>query len=80
VPPCEGCHGHAALDTFPRLRGQNARYLENQLHLWRRGLRANTAAGAIMAVVAARLDERDSRDVALYYEQLGGLDATEAGP
>jgi hypothetical protein len=33
-----------------------------------------------MAVVAARLDERDSRDVALYYEQLGELDATEAGP
>lgn len=69
VPACLSCHDAHALETFPRLSGQNARYLRTQLALWRDGGRRNTAAGRIMAVIAQRLDADASAAVSHYFEQ-----------
>lgn len=69
VPPCFSCHGANALDPFPRLSGQNARYLQAQLALWRNGGRRGTAGGRIMAVIAQRLDAPAIEAVSHFFEQ-----------
>lgn len=66
VPPCMPCHGSGALATYPRLAGQQARYMAGQLRLWKRGLRTSTAGAAIMAPIAARLTEQQIEDVSAY--------------
>lgn len=70
IPPCRSCHGEAALPAYPRLRGQSAAYIKAQLELWRRGGRAETATGALMADIAGRLEPKQIDDVAAYYESL----------
>lgn len=67
VPPCETCHGATALPEYPRLAGQPAAYIEAQLKLWREGGRAQTPQGALMAEIARRLDDEESRAVAQHY-------------
>ena len=68
IPACLECHGGRARTSFPRLAGQSARYLAQQLKLWRAGHRAQTAQGAIMAPIAIRLSDRQIEDVAAYFE------------
>ena len=68
IPACLECHGGRAKTSFPRLAGQSARYLAQQLKLWRAGHRAQTAQGAIMAPIAIRLSDRQIEDVAAYFE------------
>ncbi len=70
VPPCASCHSGGAHRTYPKLAGQHADYVTGQLRLWRRGVRAGTAEGAIMAPVARALSEAQVDDVAAYYESL----------
>jgi cytochrome c553 len=68
IPACLECHGARGKTSFPRLAGQSARYLAQQLKLWRAGQRAQTAQGAIMAPIAIRLSDRQIEDVAAYFE------------
>lgn len=68
IPPCLACHSGRAAETFPRLSGQHAPYLAQQLRLFREGLRGETAQGAIMTAIATRLDEAQIDDVAAYFE------------
>lgn len=67
VPPCAVCHGADALPTYPRLAGQRAAYMVNQLGLWKRGLRTQTDADAIMAPIARRLSDRQIAAVSAYF-------------
>jgi cytochrome c553 len=66
VPACLACHGGQT--DFPILAGQPAPYLESQLALWRRGVRSNTAHGAIMAAIGSRLSAEQAAAVARYFE------------
>jgi cytochrome c553 len=70
VPACLACHAGSAA-TFPKLAGQHARYMANQLHLWQQGLRAGTAHGAIMAPIAKRLTGEQIENVAAYFASVG---------
>jgi cytochrome c553 len=67
VPPCGTCHGASALADYPRLAGQPAPYVAGQLKLWRKGGRAQTPQGKLMAEIARRLSDEQIDDVARYY-------------
>jgi cytochrome c553 len=79
VPACAGCHqndglgrasGGSDIARFPRLAGQNAEYLSNQLLSFKDGARANDPA-RIMRAVAKRLTEQEIKAVAEFIA--GGL-------
>lgn len=69
IPACSSCHG-GVNPQFPKLAGQSATYLRGQLELWRNGLRDRSGYGAIMAVIARRLDDAQMRDVTAFYASL----------
>lgn len=74
VAPCMGCHGPngagnpAAL--YPALRGQHAKYIENQLHGFAEGARHNENARKMMQLLAERMTNREIRAVASYIQGL----------
>ena len=82
---CSRCHGvdgtGRGVDAFPRLAGQRSAYLYGSL----RGFADRTRFSGIMSAVAARLDDRAMREVAVYYESLpakpsaNGLDSSPFG-
>jgi cytochrome c553 len=64
---CSACHGpqgNSANPEWPRLAGQSAVYLAEQLRLFRSGVRDNP----IMKPLAAALSDQDISDLAVYYE------------
>jgi cytochrome c553 len=64
---CSACHGpkgNSANPEWPRLAGQSAIYLAEQLKLFRSGVRDNP----IMKPLAASLSDQDINDLAVYYE------------
>lgn len=66
---CAGCHGVDGNSTnpqWPKLAGQNEKYLVNQLMLFK----SNTRKNAIMNAQAAGLSEQDMRDLAAYFSGL----------
>lgn len=71
APACMGCHGEDGSGTrkFPRLNGQNAPYVVNQLTNFKSGARTNDAKG-LMQAVASRLSEKDIAAVAEYMSTL----------
>jgi cytochrome c553 len=74
VASCMGCHGPngagnpAAL--YPALRGQHAKYVENQLHGFAEGKRVNENARKMMQILAARMTNKEIRAVASYIQGL----------
>jgi cytochrome c553 len=70
VPACGACHVVAANPHFPKLEGQSAIYVRQQLEIWKEGLRDGSAYGAIMARIAGRLTDEQMGDVAAYIENL----------
>ena len=74
IAPCMGCHGPdgagnpAAL--YPSLSGQHAKYVENQLHGFAEGKRANENAKKMMQILASRMTNREIRAVANYIQGL----------
>lgn len=78
APPCEACHGAGALAAYPRLAGQSARYAAGQLRLWRKGGRADSPTGALMADIAMRLSPEDIDAVSTYYQSLARSPAVAA--
>jgi cytochrome c553 len=67
VPACASCHGQTAMPTFPKLSGQNPRYMTRQLELWKKGLNSSTDTALIMAPIAKRLTDQQMSDVSSYY-------------
>ena len=72
APPCAQCHAFNGVSdasgAFPRVAGQSAYYLAEQLRDFASGLRSN----AFMTPIAKALTADDIADVAAYYS---GLDA-----
>ena len=74
VASCMGCHGPngagnpAAL--YPALRGQHAKYIENQLHGFAEGKRVNENAKKMMQLLARRMTNREIRAVSSYIQGL----------
>lgn len=84
VPPCQGCHGpagqgptatwRAAPDTpwhtFPRLGGQSAFYIGQELGDYRNGKRVGISNGKVMEGVVQGLDDADIQALGAYIESL----------
>ena len=72
APPCAQCHAFNGVSdasgAFPRVAGQSAYYLAEQLRDFASGMRSN----AFMTPIAKALTADDIADVAAYYS---GLDA-----
>ena len=75
VPACLGCHDAVNRNPrYPRLAGQPAAYIVQQLMLFRQGKRDGTAYGRIMTEVAKRLDDSDLSALAAYFSTLAPPD------
>lgn len=74
VAPCMGCHGPNGTGNpaagYPALRGQQAKYTENQLHGFAEGKRVNENARKMMQILASRMTNREIRAVASYIQGL----------
>jgi cytochrome c553 len=70
VAACASCHGPAGhgTETLPRLAGQHAQYIENQLKQFNRRERTND--NAVMHTIAAKLTELETKAVAVYISGL----------
>jgi cytochrome c553 len=71
VPSCSGCHNEdgSGTDKFPRLAGQHAAYVTQQLLNFKSGERDNDDRG-VMRAVAKRMSEAQMRSVAQYIATL----------
>jgi cytochrome c553 len=77
---CHGAGGNSTNPEWPNLAGQNAAYIEQQLHLFHDGKRTGKmgdAAASMMPPMAAPLSNQNMEDVAAYYAQQtpAGLEA-----
>lgn len=66
IPACAACHGASGEGIpaqYPRLGGQHAMYLEEQLKLFRAGYRDNNQ---VMVTIAKRLSDADIKAIADY--------------
>lgn len=83
IPACVDCHGPGPVarnPMYPQLAGQYADYLQLQLTLFKQGVRGGTDYAPIMDIAAHSLDDRDIRDLALYYASLpAAAPAAKAG-
>ena len=70
---CHGPDGDSGVPTFPRLAGQNAVYIAEQLHLFRSGVRPNP----VMGPMAQTLSNQDIDNLAVFFaaQTPAGLDA-----
>jgi cytochrome c553 len=71
VPACDSCHDNGADEGIPRLLGQSAVFVRQQLELWQQDIRSDAGYGAIMAPVARRLTPQQVADVATYIASSG---------
>ncbi len=77
---CHGPNGNSINAEWPNLAGQNAAYIEHQLHLLHDGRRtgkAGDASAAMMPAMAVTLSDQNMEDVAAYFSQqaASGLEA-----
>ena len=74
VAPCMGCHGPNGAGNppanYPALRGQHAKYVENQLHGFADGNRINENSITMMQITASRMTNKEIRAVASYMQGL----------
>ena len=61
---CHGQNGNSVNPEWPRLAGQSAVYIAEQLRLFRSGVRDNP----VMKPLAGTLSDQDISDLAVYYE------------
>ena len=61
---CHGPNGNSTNPQFPKLAGQNAVYIAEQLHLFKAGVRAN----AVMYGLSLTLSDQDIDNVAVYFQ------------
>ncbi len=74
IAACTGCHGPAGLGNepalFPRLAGQHADYIAQQLRHFAEGRRQNDGEGRAMRGIAERMNENEIKAVSSYIEGL----------
>ena len=71
---CAACHGENGISvnpTWPKLAGQNPKYLASQLYEFRKGAEGNRN-NAVMYGIAVTLSDSDIDDLASYYASLKG--------
>src|SRR5262245_48234950 len=61
---CHGPNGNSANPEWPRLAGQSAVYIAEQLKLFKTEVRTNP----VMMPMAAGLSDQDMSDIAVYFE------------
>lgn len=70
---CAGCHGgdgrSGVLPEYPKIAGQNEKYLVNALKAYKSGRRTGTYA-ALMAATANNLSDADIENLAAYLASL----------
>jgi cytochrome c553 len=73
IPPCMTCHGDQAQgrETFPRLAGQHADYVEKQLLVFQRT--DERPLGAVMKTIVHDLDADNIRNVADFVQSIGSI-------
>lgn len=67
---CHGVDGNSMIDMYPKLAGQQATYLEKQIHDFRSAAQTGGKEGRydpIMGGMAMMLSEQDIKDVAAFY-------------
>jgi cytochrome c553 len=64
---CHGPRGESVSSAFPRLAGQQAQYLEEQLKAFRDRTRADPMAQAYMWGMASQIDDGTIKKLATYY-------------
>jgi cytochrome c553 len=67
---CHGMDGNSMIDMYPKLAGQQATYLEKQLHDFRSAAQTGGKEGRndpIMGGMAMMLDDQGIKDVAAFY-------------
>jgi cytochrome c553 len=73
IPACAACHGPTgagnAAAQFPRLSGQNAKYVSNQLHNYQNGNRSQGKA-QMMTAIAGKLSDAQIEALASYVSGL----------
>jgi cytochrome c553 len=69
IPACVSCHEPAGgrYPAYPKLRGQTAGYLAQQLRLFKDGIRGGTAYAHIMETIARRMSDAQILAVAGYF-------------
>ena len=60
---CHGADGNSVTPEWPKIAGQHSKYLQDQLHNFRAGLRKNE----LMSPMAANLSDQDLADLAAYF-------------
>ncbi|PHR65783.1 c-type cytochrome [Pseudidiomarina marina] len=68
IPPCSSCHGpnnQGVDENFPRIAGQHASYIEQQLKAWQQGQRTSDPV-QLMEAIAKRLSDEQIKAVAAY--------------
>lgn len=74
TPACIGCHGPRGLGnaaaSYPRIAGQQATYVANQLKAYRAGERANSDLAKMMVDAADRLTDEEIKALASYLQGL----------
>lgn len=68
IPPCSSCHGpnnQGVNEVFPRIAGQHASYIEQQLKAWQQGQRTSDPV-QLMEAIAKRLSDEQIKAVAAY--------------
>jgi cytochrome c553 len=73
VTACVACHGPKGLGNnlagFPKVSGQHAQYINDQLRAFKEGKRANDSAG-MMRMISARMSDAEIEAVSSYIEGL----------
>ena len=83
IASCIHCHGPSSSPRnpmYPRIAGQQARFLQQQLELFVSGTRGGSEYAQVMHIVAKKLTREQIRDLAVYYASLpqeAALMATE---
>ena len=83
VPACLGCHGAsgvADLPLIPRLQGQSAPYLRARLNMFAQPNAKNLSALNPMPLIAGRLTDRQSDDLAAYFAAAAPLQKAPSRP
>jgi cytochrome c553 len=79
IPACVECHGPSDRPknpAYPRLAGQDARYLAQQLHLLQQRHRGGSPNVTLMQVFVDRLRPDEISDVAQYYASVTASEGT----
>ncbi len=74
IPACTGCHNPSGKGNapagFPKVGGQHAQYIENQLNNFRSGDRTNDGESRMMRDIAANMSDAEIKALASYISGL----------